>query len=103
MIFVDDLQPCMPNCRWRWKRAAHLASPDIEELHIFAIQIGLKRSWFQNHATIPHYDLTSGMHRRALVAGAKLVSGKELAWQCSKVFAKQRAERERSSSMLFDI
>ena len=42
-------------------------SPNIEELHVFAEQIGMKRSWFQTHRIAPHYDLTGT--RRAVAVG----------------------------------
>lgn len=36
----------------------HLATDgSIEELHIFAQSIGLKREWFQSHPRHPHYDV----------------------------------------------
>jgi hypothetical protein len=36
----------------------HLMADSLEELHIFAKSLGLKRCWFQNHK-YPHYDLTT--------------------------------------------
>lgn len=41
-----------------------------EELHAFALRIGLKREWFQAHEKLPHYDLTPPRRKRALYAGA---------------------------------
>jgi hypothetical protein len=40
----------------------HLAtdSGDLDELHDFARRIGLRRSWFQDHRTVSHYDLIGG-------------------------------------------
>jgi hypothetical protein len=56
----------------------HLVCKDVEELHAFAAKIGLKRCWFQNHR-IPHYDLTTmKMKHKALNAGAKLLTTKEI-------------------------
>lgn len=42
----------------------------IEELHAMADAIGMKRAWFQNKPSMPHYDLVSTRRRKALVLGA---------------------------------
>lgn len=40
-------------------RMGHLISDtNIDELHQFAEQIGLRREWFQDKPGRPHYDLT---------------------------------------------
>ncbi len=41
----------------------------VEELHSFAVKIGLKRSWFQASSD-PHYDLTARKRIAAVKAGA---------------------------------
>lgn len=58
----------------------HLVSDtSLEELHEFAIGIGLKRHFFQVHRNHPHYDLTTtAMFGRAIWRGVYVVSGKEL-------------------------
>jgi hypothetical protein len=49
------------------------------ELFEFAIEIGLKREWFQDKGPIPHFDLTTKrMFNRAVAHGATLVPPKEL-------------------------
>ena len=60
-------------------RQGHLVSDtSLTELHLFARRIGLKRSWFQDHAH-PHYDMMVAWRRtRALTYGAHIVSGREL-------------------------
>jgi hypothetical protein len=42
----------------------------LEDLHTFALRIGLRREWFQHHERLPHYDLTPPRRKRALLAGA---------------------------------
>lgn len=54
--------------------AEHLAA-----LHAFAKTIGLKRAWFQDHPTHPHYDLVRSRRTRALANGARFVSSREQA------------------------
>ena len=56
----------------------HLIS-DISdiELHIFAEGIGLKRKWFQDKRH-RHYDLKGSLIDRALLAGAKQITTREL-------------------------
>lgn len=58
----------------------HLVSTESEqELHEFAQRIGLKRIWYQNHPTHPHYDMTVKWRvRLALKAGAQMVTRKEV-------------------------
>jgi hypothetical protein len=41
-----------------------------EELHAFALRIGLKRQWFQDAPRLWHYDLTASRRVAALKAGA---------------------------------
>jgi hypothetical protein len=54
---------------------AHLVS-DVshEELHAFAAELGLQRSWFQGD----HYDVPSHVREQALLLGAEPVSAREL-------------------------
>lgn len=56
----------------------HMVSDSIEELHIFAIKIGLKREWFQDKFNRPHYDLLKSKKELAIKLGAKEVTRKEL-------------------------
>lgn len=52
----------------------HMTSTSSEtELHEFALGIGMKRAWYQNHPVHPHYDLmTEGRLTAAICAGARL-------------------------------
>jgi hypothetical protein len=61
------------------KQSCHMGTDgDMEELHLFAESIGLKRTWFQPHATLPHYDLTPAKRELARAKGAQSVS--QTAW-----------------------
>lgn len=54
---------------------------NIEELHLFAESIGLKRSWLDNKpgTPIPHYDLTENKRRLAVKKGAIEIDRNEMA------------------------
>jgi Protein of unknown function (DUF4031) len=54
-----------------------MVSGDLEELHAFAKRIGLKRSWFQDHARLPYYDLNERRRSLAVHAGAIELSRRE--------------------------
>src|SRR3546814_8311968 len=50
--------------RWRGKLWCHMFSPNIDDLHQFAREIGMRREWFQDPRTSskiswPHYDISA--------------------------------------------
>lgn len=47
-----------------------MLASDLDELHTLAAKIGLRRDWFQEEHTFPHYDLTASKRRLALQHGA---------------------------------
>jgi len=50
-----------------------MSDTSLKELHDFAQQLGLKRSWFQN-GSAPHYDLSKTKRREAIALGATELS-----------------------------
>lgn len=42
---------------------------NIDELHMMATRLGLKRTWFQTKSRLPHYDLTVGKRVQAIKMG----------------------------------
>lgn len=58
----------------------HLVADSLDELHSFAISIGLKRHFFEGvRKGHPHYDLTNKIIlEKALIAGASIVSSREI-------------------------
>jgi hypothetical protein len=42
----------------------------IQELHVFAAKLGMRRAWFQDHGWLPHYDLVPTRRAHALRLGA---------------------------------
>lgn len=82
MIYVDPLAAhgwkfygaCVKSCHM-W------TTGDVEELHAFAVSIGLKRVWFQDKPSkihegwvFGHYDLTTTRRAIAIAKGARAVS-----------------------------
>jgi len=59
---------------------SHMIADSIEELHIFAQTIGIKKCWFQNKRgkNQPHYDVKESKFKDAINQGATLVSSKEI-------------------------
>lgn len=74
-LYVDD-------AIWRWQglRWAHLLADDIDELHRFAIGLGIHRQSYQGppRTSVPHYDLTAYERRRAIAGGAIACSRDEI-------------------------
>lgn len=65
-VYVDPLR----DWGWRLGPSCHLIADTLEELHSFAARLGLKRSWFQDKASGPHYDLTASKRSLAVRLGA---------------------------------
>lgn len=73
-VYVDSPFSTVPNSNWKYKAASHLFADTEAELHEFAQKIGLKRSWFQDHNMLPHYDVTTSMREKAIGLGAVKVT-----------------------------
>lgn len=64
-VYVDNVRIV-----WRGRQWCHLVADSLDELHRFAKSLGLKRAWFQAHASLPHYDVTIEIRSVALSLGA---------------------------------
>jgi hypothetical protein len=75
MVYVDKVvrYSIKINGYQEW---CHLLADTLEELHGFALQIGLKRAWFQNKK-FPHYDLVPSKREIAVCFGAKEINIRE--------------------------
>lgn len=73
MVYVDR-----PQWKWRGKMWCHLTADSLDELHVFAKRLGLKREWFQGYpkSLYPHYDTV--FHEKAIQMGARLVDSRFL-------------------------
>ena len=92
MIYVDDLVEYLrdqikPGARKYGTRWAHMTADTKEELHEFAETLGLKRSYFQNHPRLWHYDLTPAKWKKAIKLGATHYSTLQMAREvwCKRV------------------
>ncbi|HEX5082100.1 MAG TPA: DUF4031 domain-containing protein [Blastocatellia bacterium] len=74
-----------------WLRiCGHLVSDtSLDELHLFAESLGLRREWFQEKS-IPHYDLTGEVYELALRRGAALVSSREIVLRAVRIDGKPK-------------
>ena len=64
-VYVDNLR----DYGWRHGPSCHLIADSVDELIEFAMEMGLKREWFQAKST-PHFDLTAEARKAAVEHGA---------------------------------
>ena len=67
-VYVDEAIWPFQGRKW-----CHLLADDIDELHRFAVRLGLHRTSYQGppKTSSPHYDLTSFERSRAIAYGAQ--------------------------------
>ena len=82
-VYVDNAR-----VEWRGQRWCHLVADSLDELHEFAQRLGLKRTWFQDKASYPHYDVTAFTREKALSLGAKVGSRAEII-ACARTLKRQ--------------
>lgn len=76
-VYVDDAR--IPYQRGHMRmRMSHMVADTADELHAMADRIGVKRKYFQAHASHPHYDICEAKRRAAVEAGAEQVTQREL-------------------------
>lgn len=69
-VYVDRIQSWPTRIRCFKEGSCHLWADTEAELHAFAKRLGLKRSWFQEHPRLVHYDLTVARRAKAIELGA---------------------------------
>ena len=94
--YVDD-------AIWEWQglRWAHLLADDTDELHRFAMRLGIHRASYQGppKTPIPHYDLTSYERRRAIAQGAIACSREEIVFVLRRLRAAGVGRRSLARSL----
>ena len=93
-VYVDN-----ERIAWRGRQWCHLVADSLPELHDFAQQLGLRRSWFQERASYPHYDVTTAVRVQALRLGALQADRAQLMICCRKLKAELHATRTISSTI----
>jgi hypothetical protein len=77
-IMVDEIRRWPTDLRVFKAGSCHLTTEGpLDELHVFAARIGMRREWFQDHPLAPHYDLTIDLREVALANGAVFVSARD--------------------------
>lgn len=69
-VYVDPLMEHGGSSTFRWKTSCHMYADTLDELHAMALVVGMKRSWFQDKPSMPHYDLVESRRRDAVRRGA---------------------------------
>lgn len=86
-VYVDELLK-HANARGIFRLGScHLVADTLAELHAFAARIGMRRTWFQDHRFLPHYDLVASRRAAAVSLGAVEVKGMWLARKRREAFA----------------
>ena len=93
--YVDD--ECIS---WRGKSWCHLVADSLDELHAFAAKLGLRRAWFQNTASYPHYDVTVAVRDRAISLGAVLADRRTMIERCRILRAELLASSVNNAALL---
>lgn len=55
----------------------HMVADDLDELHVMADAIGLKREWYQN-GRWQHYDVSKTKRRLAIQHGAIAITDRDI-------------------------
>lgn len=78
-VYVDDMFK-YPMGKFRRMKMSHMVADTEEELHAMADKIGLNRKWYQGD----HYDVAMVTRAKAVTAGAKEITPRELAMMAMK-------------------
>lgn len=59
-------------------KMCHMWSPDLERLHAMAKKLALKREWFQDKPSFPHYDICQTKRHQAILEGAIPITSRRM-------------------------
>lgn len=93
-VYVDKAE-----WEWRGRKWCHLLADDLDELHAFAATLGLRRAWFQERASFPHYDLTESKRQLAISRGAVAATRQEI-WTVALALRVKFAQARRQACLL---
>jgi hypothetical protein len=109
-VYVDQLLDWGFVIRGVKHKSCHMIADTNEELHAMAEAIGMKRQWFQQVVSGPHYDLIKSRRDAAVALGAievniRVVAAKMKAWRLAAVArigaARDEAERAAIRAHMF--
>lgn len=93
VIYVDD-------AAWPYRGTMYchmMTDGDIQELHDFAAQLGLRRSWFQDKPSGVHYDISKNKRYQAIRLGAVAVTTREMLRLCHPRYSERVKEQGEQS------
>ncbi|MGH8777577.1 DUF4031 domain-containing protein [Paraburkholderia sp.] len=94
-VYVDNAR-----IAWQGRRWCHLVADSLDELHRFAMSLGLRRGWFQAHASLPHYDVTVEVRDIALSRGAQTADRRTLVMRGRQLRVELQAQTAHQNSQL---
>lgn len=72
-VYIDSA-----NNKFRGMIMSHMIADTLDELHVMAKKIGMKKEWFQEDASFPHYDVSISRKKDALKLGAIEIERREI-------------------------
>ncbi len=72
MIYVDQL------CNYNGRHWCHMTADGEDELHRFALALGIQRRWYQNKGYKWHYDLDPIRRQLAVQRGAAEINSRQM-------------------------
>jgi hypothetical protein len=84
-VYVDTMR-----AKYRGMIMCHMFADTLTELHAMAEAIGMKRAWFQDKKSGPHYDISLGPRAKALSLGAVEVVLASPEWKAALDRARER-------------
>lgn len=77
-VYVDDME-----AQFGRMTMCHMIADTVAELHEMADTIGMRRSWFQDKESGPHYDLSKSKRAAAIRAGAMEITWRQCGIMCA--------------------
>ena len=75
---------------YRRMKMCHMIADTKQELHLTAYIIGVKRKWYQENASFPHYNICKAKRELAIKSGAIEVNRKELVLKMREIRANEQ-------------
>ena len=73
----------------------HMIADSIDELHVMAARLNLKRAWFQHDTSNPHYDISLSKRKRSIELGAVVCDRRTFVGHLQRIREARHASRVR--------